>query len=341
VIHIDCESEPNRLEQVLSLALPSVQNQGPLPHSPPWSLRIDKDESSIFNISTLRSNLLSLFSSSHRVMSYREKVGRSVSEGMGARIGMGGSDAMGEEALGGNPRMRGLIVDLIHPRFHPPPSLSIHPSALSSTSSLPVYYPFSPHMQLLYYLYAPSKIDPPLSYRNYELCLIALYMHGQTANNSSRNPSHNLKNLPRVAISADGELLIGPLEDEGGDNGMSFASNSVRTNIFAENRSAPQQQLQKRTAAHPHHNTKFPLTLKILPGCNPLVLFEEYKTLNQGQREALDRVLRTRDYSLVLGLPGTGEHHSFSFLCLREESQHKRTSFTHKLIDHIPPSIQN
>lgn len=41
--------------------------------------------------------------------------------------------------------------------------------------------------------------------------------------------------------------------------------------------------------------------LLVRPGCNPLALYREYLLMNQGQREAIRKVLYTLDYSLLLG----------------------------------------
>ena len=45
----------------------------------------------------------------------------------------------------------------------------------------------------------------------------------------------------------------------------------------------------------------------VYPGCDPTVLYQEYLQLNRGQQDAVKRVLRAKDYALILGLPGTGE----------------------------------
>ena len=42
------------------------------------------------------------------------------------------------------------------------------------------------------------------------------------------------------------------------------------------------------------------------PGCDPTVLQQEFLQLNRGQKDAVKRVLRAKDYALILGLPGTG-----------------------------------
>lgn len=45
---------------------------------------------------------------------------------------------------------------------------------------------------------------------------------------------------------------------------------------------------------------------KTYSGCVWLALRAEYQQLNEGQREAVRKVLAARDYVLLLGMPGTG-----------------------------------
>lgn len=44
--------------------------------------------------------------------------------------------------------------------------------------------------------------------------------------------------------------------------------------------------------------------VSVIPGCNPLDLYEEYKVMNTGQQRAAKRALLTNDYLLMLGMPG-------------------------------------
>ena len=41
-------------------------------------------------------------------------------------------------------------------------------------------------------------------------------------------------------------------------------------------------------------------------GCHPLGLLAEYKDLNIGQQQAVQKVLSSMDYTLLLGMPGSG-----------------------------------
>lgn len=43
-----------------------------------------------------------------------------------------------------------------------------------------------------------------------------------------------------------------------------------------------------------------------VPGCGPSELRREFTGLNEGQRDALMKVVGAKDYVLILGMPGTG-----------------------------------
>ena len=45
--------------------------------------------------------------------------------------------------------------------------------------------------------------------------------------------------------------------------------------------------------------------LRIYPGCNPFDLYKEYSSLNQGQKEAVKKVLFAQDNVLVFPVPGS------------------------------------
>lgn len=81
--------------------------------------------------------------------------------------------------------------------------------------------------------------------------------------------------------------------------------------------------------------------LTVYPGCDPTVLYQEYLQLNRGQQDAVKRVLRAKDYALILGLPGTGEANLFPSLRTQHNTTHKHNCMQpfQTSIDSIPMSI--
>ena len=78
--------------------------------------------------------------------------------------------------------------------------------------------------------------------------------------------------------------------------------------------------------------------LIIYPGCNPFELYKEYSSLNQGQKDAVKKVLFARDYALLLGLPGTGKTSTLSLIVRAIISRGERVmicSYTHAAVDNL------
>ena len=79
--------------------------------------------------------------------------------------------------------------------------------------------------------------------------------------------------------------------------------------------------------------------LTVYPGCNPLVLYKEYyNLLNYDQKEAVKRVLLTKDYCLILGLPGTGKTTAMSLVIRALMARGEKvllTSYTHTAVDNV------
>ena len=78
--------------------------------------------------------------------------------------------------------------------------------------------------------------------------------------------------------------------------------------------------------------------LTIYPGCNPFDLYTEYSSLNQGQKDAVKKVLFARDYALLLGLPGTGKTSTLSLIVRAIISRGERVvicSYTHAAVDNL------
>jgi DNA replication ATP-dependent helicase Dna2 len=78
--------------------------------------------------------------------------------------------------------------------------------------------------------------------------------------------------------------------------------------------------------------------LTVYPGCDPVQLVEEFKTLNSGQAAAVRKILLAEDYSLLLGLPGTGKTSTLSLvirLMIARGQKVLLTSFTHSAVDHL------
>ena len=79
-------------------------------------------------------------------------------------------------------------------------------------------------------------------------------------------------------------------------------------------------------------------TYMVYPGCNPLFLYRQYCKLNPGQKEAVRRVLVSHDYTLLLGLPGTGKTATLSLIVRALVARHERillTSYTHSAVDNL------
>ena len=78
--------------------------------------------------------------------------------------------------------------------------------------------------------------------------------------------------------------------------------------------------------------------LVVYPGCGPLDLYKEYSTLNQGQKDAVKKVLCAQDYTLLLGLPGTGKTSTLSLIVRALIARGQRVmicSYTHSAVDNL------
>ena len=78
--------------------------------------------------------------------------------------------------------------------------------------------------------------------------------------------------------------------------------------------------------------------LVVYPGCNPLQLLREYSAFNEGQRNAVRKVLLAQDYALLLGLPGTGKTSTLSLVVrslLARGQKVLLSSYTHSAVDHL------
>ncbi len=78
--------------------------------------------------------------------------------------------------------------------------------------------------------------------------------------------------------------------------------------------------------------------LVVYPGCSPMRLLREFQQLNDGQREAIRKILVAEDYALLLGLPGTGKTSTISLairILLAKGQKVLLTSFTHSAVDNL------
>lgn len=78
-------------------------------------------------------------------------------------------------------------------------------------------------------------------------------------------------------------------------------------------------------------------------GCHPLDLLQEYKTLNSGQQEVVNKVLASQDYTLLLGMPGSGKTSTLSFVIRTLVSRGERvliTSYTHTAVDNLMSKLK-
>jgi superfamily I DNA and/or RNA helicase len=69
-----------------------------------------------------------------------------------------------------------------------------------------------------------------------------------------------------------------------------------------------------------------------------MVLLKEYKRLNSGQKEAVKRVISSLDYTLLLGMPGTGKTSTLSFVIRTLVARGQRiliTSYTNAAVDNL------
>ena len=77
---------------------------------------------------------------------------------------------------------------------------------------------------------------------------------------------------------------------------------------------------------------------EVYPGCNLQKLSEEFYLLNDAQQMAVKKVMSSRDYTLIQGLPGTGKTSTLGFLTRLLVAQGRRvliTAYTHSAVDNI------
>jgi GTPase SAR1 family protein len=81
-----------------------------------------------------------------------------------------------------------------------------------------------------------------------------------------------------------------------------------------------------------------PGNLTIYPGCNPYDLYQEFQALNPEQKVILQKMIHINDYLLLWGLPGTGKTTllalAIRILMARNETI-LLTSYTHNAINHL------
>jgi AAA domain len=78
--------------------------------------------------------------------------------------------------------------------------------------------------------------------------------------------------------------------------------------------------------------------LVVYPGCSPMDLYREYSYLNRGQKDAVKKVLCAQDYTLLLGLPGTGKTSTLSLIVRALIARGQRVmicSYTHSAVDNL------
>jgi DNA replication ATP-dependent helicase Dna2 len=64
----------------------------------------------------------------------------------------------------------------------------------------------------------------------------------------------------------------------------------------------------------------------------------EYFEMNEDQKNAVDKVMQTQDYTLIQGMPGTGKTYTISFIVRLLVTHGKRvliTSYTHSAVDNV------
>jgi len=75
-----------------------------------------------------------------------------------------------------------------------------------------------------------------------------------------------------------------------------------------------------------------------IPGCNLRELSQEFLSLNDAQKMAVEKVMSGRDYTLIQGLPGTGKTSTLGFLARLLVARGRRvliTAYTHSAVDNI------
>ena len=73
-------------------------------------------------------------------------------------------------------------------------------------------------------------------------------------------------------------------------------------------------------------------------GCHPLHLLQEYKRLNSGQQNVVKKVIASLDYTLLLGMPGSGKTSTLSFVIrtlVARGEQVLITSYTNAAVDNL------
>jgi hypothetical protein len=222
-----------------------------------WSIRLDQEEMSNINISTMRSNLISLFITSHQPKEYSEfKMKLAITNNNKNKINQSNLYSTLEQV--GHYHLRELIVDLIKPRIH---SIETLPSDL--------------------FMFSPINMSKP----EYNQAITHLKNYEKNINSNNLNSNH----ISYIQKGSNGELNI-----LGG--------------------------------------------LTIYPGCNPLLLLHEYLSLNKGQQRAVQKVFLSKDYTLLLGLPGTGKTSTISFIIRGLIARGQKiliTSYTHSAVDNL------
>jgi hypothetical protein len=78
-------------------------------------------------------------------------------------------------------------------------------------------------------------------------------------------------------------------------------------------------------------------------GCHPLTLLQEYKMLNSGQQDVVKKVIASLDYTLLLGMPGSGKTSTLSFVIRTLVARGERiliTSYTHSAVDNLMKKLR-
>ena len=288
-----------------------------------WFFRIDKDESN-FSISTMRSNLMELFTDPFSPKLYFDALNQARpqtaqsnrSNNNDNQTAPGAAGVVGGYNLNNNEfiaqqayhnglfrtKLRELLVD------HRVPGMEAHPFGYNIneafTQQPEIVSLFIPkNMSVKHYMEALEYFRMIIKHQQDQ------WRFQQHQNNNNHNENTNTAAAPPRFV------FQYPNKDE-----KKYLKNNLLIEFKKDGRII------------------LPGSLIIYPGCNPYDLYQEFLTLNHEQKLILQKALFIKDYLLLWGLPGTGKTTLLSLIIriiIARNETILLTSYTHNAINHL------